>query len=181
MTILNDRLSVFNSENLRSGYLIEIYELGHHWLRLWLVAWEHQAITSINPDSWSIKPQGTCFYGVLFKIRRVSLMETHLKMFAKWQTFCSCLNVLSKNFPLFTIVHDCCAVPLRTPDVIGYVIWWPLLGLLSWYHTILVKLLGMKSTGTQNFNTLRPRQNGCHFYKRHFQMHFLKRKCLNCD
>ena len=29
--------------------------------------------------------------------------------------------------------------------------------------------------------TLRPRQNGCHFNRRHFQIHFLEWKCKNFD
>ena len=42
---------------------------------------------------------------------------------------------------------------------------------LMWHKTILANV-------SKSLNTLRPRQDGCHFGRWHFQMYFLEWKCL---
>ena len=63
-------------------------------------------------------------------------------------------------------------------------------GRLSWGpNSITIECRGLpvslslmaKHCSWNNLNTLWPRQNGRHFRRRHFQMHFLEWKCMNFD
>ena len=51
--------------------LVTLYgdiELGQHWLRLWLVAWWHQAITWTNADLSSMISDENHFWAILHEI-----------------------------------------------------------------------------------------------------------------
>ena len=59
--------------------------LGQHWLRLWLVTWQHQAITWTNVDLWSVKSCGIHLRAVSQEVNLIHNMcseITLLKLFA---------------------------------------------------------------------------------------------------
>ena len=59
-------------------------DLGHHWLRKWLVAWQHQAITWTKIDLSSVKPRDIHLMAIwkqipVLWITKISLIITHPK------------------------------------------------------------------------------------------------------
>ena len=57
-------------------------DLGHHWLRQWLVAWQHQAITWTNVDLSSVKFCGIHLTMILLVALKVSVHEIISKITA---------------------------------------------------------------------------------------------------
>ena len=55
-------------------------DLGQHWLRLWLVAWRHQAITWTNVDLSSVRSSGIHLMAVSWEIPQPPFTEVSLKM-----------------------------------------------------------------------------------------------------
>ena len=59
-------------------------ELGQHWLRQWLVAWRHQAITWTNVD-WSVRSHGIHLGASSLEDLKKTIKETRLKIAVlKW-------------------------------------------------------------------------------------------------
>ena len=48
-------------------------------------------------------------------------------------------------------------------------------------RTVVSVMMATRVTCPMSVNTLRPRQNGRHFHRQYFQMHFPEWKCLNFD
>ena len=61
--------------------------LGQHWLRLWLAAWRHQAITWTNVDLSSVRSTGIHLRAILQEIPQPSVSEISLKI--TYLKFCS--------------------------------------------------------------------------------------------
>ena len=60
-------------------------ELGRHWLRQWLVAWRHQAITWTNVDSSLVRSHGILLRALLFDDVKIPVNKTRLKIAVlKW-------------------------------------------------------------------------------------------------
>ena len=57
---------------------------------------QHQAVIWTSAAILSIRPEGTYFSEILFKIKKFSFK----KIYSKWQPFCLCLNVLT-HLPLW--------------------------------------------------------------------------------
>ena len=55
-------------------------DLGQHWLRQWLVAWWHQAITWTNVDLWSVRSIGIHLRAILQKIPQPPIIKISLKI-----------------------------------------------------------------------------------------------------
>ena len=55
-------------------------ELGQHWLRKWLGAWRHQAITWTNVDLSSVKSHGIHLRGLSLDDVKIPIDETRLKI-----------------------------------------------------------------------------------------------------
>ena len=53
---------------------------GQHWLRWWLVAWRHQAITWTNVDLSSIRSSDIHLRSILWKVSQPSIIEISLKI-----------------------------------------------------------------------------------------------------
>ena len=64
--------------------------LGQHWLRQWLVVWQHQTITWTNVDLSSVRSSGIHLRAILQEIPQSSVTEISLKI--TYLKFCS-------NFP----------------------------------------------------------------------------------
>ena len=80
-------LNVLNYCGLEMAY--GITDLCSHWLRQWLVAWGHQAITSTDAGLLSISYPGTWFNKLLFLTGTFLFTEKHLKVLsAKCQPLC---------------------------------------------------------------------------------------------
>ena len=82
--------------NWRQMLHLCISKLYYHWFRSWLVS----CLVPIHylNQSWdfSVRPSGTYFSWILFKIERFSFRKMHLKIFLmKWWPFFSVLSVLS--------------------------------------------------------------------------------------
>ena len=65
-------------------------DLGQHWLKQWLVAWRHQAITWINVDWSSVKSSDVQIRAISQEMSQPSIIEICLKI--------TCLKFHS-NFP----------------------------------------------------------------------------------
>ena len=60
-------------------------ELGQHWLRLWRVAWRHQAITWTNIDLSSVRSLGIHLRASLLDNMKIPINKTRLKIAVlKW-------------------------------------------------------------------------------------------------
>ena len=60
-------------------------ELGQHWLRQWLVAWRHQAITWTNVDSSSVRCHGIHLRALSLDDVKIPINKTRLKIAVlKW-------------------------------------------------------------------------------------------------
>ena len=69
-------------------------ELGQHWLRQWLVAWRHQAITWTNVD-WSVRSHGIHLGASSLEDLKKTIKETRLKIAVlKWHPGLPGANVL---------------------------------------------------------------------------------------
>ena len=55
-------------------------DLGQHWLRKWLVAWRHQAITWTNVDLSWVRSSGIHLSAFLQEIPQPSVTKIHLKI-----------------------------------------------------------------------------------------------------
>ena len=68
-------------------------DLGQHWLRLWLVAWRHQAITWTNVDLSSVKSSDIHRNTIALEISQPPITKISLKMtYLKF-----CLNLPGAN------------------------------------------------------------------------------------
>ena len=54
--------------------------VGQHWLRYWLVAWRHQAITWTNVDSSSMKSSDIHIRAISQEMPQPSIPKIHLKI-----------------------------------------------------------------------------------------------------
>ena len=55
-------------------------DLGQHWLRLWLVAWQHQAITWTNVDLLSVKSNDIHLRAILQATYQPAITKINLKI-----------------------------------------------------------------------------------------------------
>ena len=55
-------------------------DLGHHWLRKWLVAWRHQAITWTIVDLWSLRSSDVHLRAISLEISKPSVTKISLKI-----------------------------------------------------------------------------------------------------
>ena len=68
---------------------------GQHWLRKWLVAWRHQAITWTNVDLSSVRSSGIHLSAILHEMPQPSVTEISLKI--TYLNFCSNLPGTNDN------------------------------------------------------------------------------------
>ena len=59
-------------------------DLGQHWLRQWLVAWQHQAITWTNVDWSSVKFSDIHIRAISQEVPQPSVTKIHLKITYLW-------------------------------------------------------------------------------------------------
>ena len=79
-----------NASSLTHCGLVTPYgniNLGQLWLRQWLVAWRHQAITWTNIDLSSVRSSGIHLSAILQEIPQPSVTEISLKI--TYLKFCS--------------------------------------------------------------------------------------------
>ena len=89
MTYCAIKMSSLNSQSLTvTPYGAR--ELGQHWIRQWLVAWRHQAITWTKVDRSSVKSSGIHF--------RANSQEMPLPSITKIWLKITCLK-FNSNFP----------------------------------------------------------------------------------
>ena len=70
-------------------------DLGQHWLRKWLVAWQHQAITWTNIDWSSVMSSDNHIRAISHKMPQPSITKIHLKItYLKFNSNFSGANVL---------------------------------------------------------------------------------------
>ena len=55
-------------------------DLGQHWLRKWLVAWRHQAITWTNVDLSSVRSSGIYLRAISYEIPQPPFIKFSLKI-----------------------------------------------------------------------------------------------------
>ena len=55
-------------------------DLGKHWLRLWLVAWWHQALTWTSDDLSSVQFTGIHLWAILWETNEPSIDEISLEL-----------------------------------------------------------------------------------------------------
>ena len=55
-------------------------DLGQHWLRWWLVAWWHQAITWTSVDYWSVRPHGIHLRAISQEMLKIAIRAVSLKI-----------------------------------------------------------------------------------------------------
>ena len=172
--------------------------LGQHWLREWLVAWCHQAITWTNVDLSSVRSSGIHLRAILQEIPQPSVNEISLKI--TYLKFCSNLpgadelnsiSISHKICTLFSCVLFCYSyiisslwmyikISLRiTSLALGQSYDCP-----SASEEILIAM-GEMDWITQNtvcntvpLTTLRPWQNGCLFKDNIFTCIFLNENVL---
>ena len=119
----------------------------------------HQAIIWTNAGILWIWPLGTNVSEILIEIRTFSFKKWRLKLSSgKWLPFCLGLNVI-----LWMSYHTYSESSLR--------------GVVIHIQYIVNAFLAFRHRHT-TLNTMRPRK-WTPFRRRHFQMHFLERKCLN--
>ena len=59
--------------------------LGQHWLRLWLIAWQHKAITWTNVDLSSVMSLGIHLRALFLDNVKIPIKKTRLKIAVlKW-------------------------------------------------------------------------------------------------
>ena len=55
-------------------------DLGQHWLRYWLVAWRHQAITWTSVDLSSVRSCSIYLRAISQEIIKIAALDMHLKI-----------------------------------------------------------------------------------------------------
>ena len=93
-------------------------DLGQHWLRWWLVAWRHQAITWTNVDWSSVKSSDIHIRAISQEmpqssITKICLKITNLKFHwnfpgANELTHCGPVPLVTRNFYILTSVSFYC-------------------------------------------------------------------------
>ena len=94
-------------------------DVGQHWLRWWLVAWQHQAITWTNVDWSSVKSSDIHIGAISQEMPQPSVTKIRSKIFIQYLKFHSkfpganelmvCTLVCLKNWHVlwFTLMYIC--------------------------------------------------------------------------